>query len=94
MGRMRGTIWCIYVHSQNRYMHPVESHTITRDSRTASPREIFFVSFAKTVGASTDAMIPRIANTIVPVMIPGAANPYDSIAIKRCTIEITDKGLN
>ena len=71
----------MYVHSQNRYMHTVVIHTITRDSRMASPFEMFFVSFPNTIGHTTEAMIPKIAKTTVPVIIPGAANPYEFMAI-------------
>jgi hypothetical protein len=62
-------------------MHPVVSHTMIRLSLTASALEIFFVSLANNAGARTDAITPRIPNTTVPVIIPGAKNPYDCIDV-------------
>lgn len=79
IGRIKGTIWCIYVQTQNRYMHPVVNQTMIKLSFTASAFEIFLVSFANKAGTRTDAITPRIPNTTVPVMMPGAKNPYDCI---------------
>lgn len=73
----------MYVQSQNRYMQPVVSHTITKDRRTASGLVMFFVSLPNIAGATTEAITPRIAKTMVPEIIPGAANPYDSTAIEE-----------
>jgi len=62
-------------------MHPVVNQTMIKLSLTASAFEIFFVSFANKAGTSTEAITPRIPNTTVPVIIPGAKNPYDWIDI-------------
>ena len=83
MGLISGTIWCMYTQSQKRYMQTVVIQTITRVSRTASCFEMFFVSFAKYIGPTTLAMTPRMPKTTVPVMMPGAANPYDSMDMLR-----------
>ncbi len=64
---------------------------MTSDSLTASPREIFLVSFPNITGATIEAIRPSTANTIVPVMIPGAANPYDSIAMKKTQLLVKNQ---
>jgi hypothetical protein len=77
-------------------MHPVVNQTMIKLSFTASALEIFLVSFANNAGTKTDAITPRIPNTTVPVMMPGAKNPYDCIdmVMLRNELEISKNNNN